>query len=286
MTPCAPKACACPQAKRCARRSMAGSPVDYSVSLRTGRWCPVFIDKRWTETMGIGRPLSDIAQRTLRMIIDAGAQGVSCRQIREAFPDNQETARKSALNGVHLGRLWNLRSRRLTVYYAHGVDPDAAAETFAARVAERDAGQASLAQARAARNRLRLAALAEGRRDARAALESEREARRLAAQKAHEEREAQRIERERDKRTRAAIKREETSLNNRLARRIRGTTCGIVPPAQSAPVAVDWSRAVVTVAPRKLGRYEVLETPGEFAAMKPGQYGFEAQSCAARAAQC
>lgn len=57
-------------------------------------------------------------------------------------------------------------------------------------------------------------------------------------------------------------------------------------PAPVVPVAVDWSRAKVTVAPRKLGRYEVLSVPGSFSATKPGQYVFDAASCAARAASC
>ena len=43
---------------------------------------------------------------------------------------------------------------------------------------------------------------------------------------------------------------DETRLNNILAQKIKGTTRGIVTePEKPAPV-IDWSRAVVTVAPK------------------------------------
>ena len=234
--------------------------------------------------MGIGRPLAPVAARTQQLIAAAGAQGLSCAEIRAAFnPEHQETARKSALNGVHLGRLWNLRSRRLTVYYAPGVDRAEAEASFAVRVAERDTQQQATTAARRARYLDRLASLAHTRRQGREDLEAQREARRQQAEQSRLEREAQRIERERAKRQRAAIRRDETSLTNRLARKIKGTTSGIVMEPPKPAAAIDWSRAVVTVAPRKLGRYEVLPQPGQFSAARPGQYSDAPASCAARA---
>lgn len=231
-----------------------------------------------------GRPLSPVAQRTQHLIAESGAQGMSCAEIRAAFPSHQDTARKAALNGVHLGRLWNLRSRRLTVYFAPGVDRAAAEASFAVRVAERDAQQQATTAARRARILARLASLAHTRRKGREDLEAKREARRQKAEQSRLEREAQRIERERATRQRAAIRRNETNLTNHLAKKIKGTTSGIVTVPEKPAAAIDWSRAVVTVAPRKLGRYEVLPTPGQFSAARPGQYADAPASCAARAA--
>lgn len=81
-----------------------------------------------------------------------------------------------------------------------------------------------------------------------------------------------------------AARKAEAALNNALARKIRGTTRGIVQVQEQPAPSIDWSRAHVTVEKARPGRYEVLEVPGMFSAAKPGQYALPASSCSARAA--
>lgn len=289
MTACEPTTNACHQATRCARCGADGEPIDASVSLNTMRWCPVFIDRRWRrETMQLGRPLSKPAKAAHDLICASGAQGISTRELRAATHHaDYETARKACINGVRLGRIWNLRSRRLTVYFGPGVDRAEAERTFAVRVAQRDAEQAVLAAATKGRyeSRKRAEAAAIRRADKAGAERLRKE--RIAAvaadrRKRQEERKAKQ-ERRNAGRESSRLQRD-TAVNNKLAAMAKGKFAGIVPGVEPPPVVVDFSRAKVTVAPRKLGRYEVLDAPGPFGSTKPGQYVFPAQSCAARVA--
>lgn len=75
-----------------------------------------------------------------------------------------------------------------------------------------------------------------------------------------------------------------TRAINRLAAKLERDSGQRQEPKAKPEPTIDWSRAVVTVAAPKVGRYEVLEAVGPFSSLRPGQYAFEAASCAARAA--
>lgn len=64
----------------------------------------------------------------------------------------------------------------------------------------------------------------------------------------------------------------EAAMNNHLARKVRGTTRGIVQVEEKPAPSVDWSQAHVTKAPRPLGRWEVESVPRMFRDLPFGQY--------------
>jgi hypothetical protein len=69
---------------------------------------------------------------------------------------------------------------------------------------------------------------------------------------------------------------------NRLAAKIKSES---LPKSQPAgPVSIVWPANVkTTVSKAAPGRFEVLDAVGPFSSTKPGQYVFEAASCAAKA---
>lgn len=80
-----------------------------------------------------------------------------------------------------------------------------------------------------------------------------------------------------------AAKKAEAAAINRAAKRIKGDGTRLAEKPPAIVATVDMSQAKITKIPRTPGRYEVLESPGPFSSMRPGQYAFEASSCAARA---
>lgn len=104
--------------------------------------------------------------------------------------------------------------------------------------------------------------------------------------KAERNRRKERIRRKAEKLLRIReMTRGEMQANNVLAAKIkRNHPAGQPTPEKPAPAIVWPEHVQVQRIPRSPGRYEVLATPGPFSSKKPGQYVFEAQSCAARAA--
>ncbi len=228
-------------------------------------------------------------QRVIALVEAAGAAGMTTEQITAALPREGDTIRRAACNAVFRGKLWNRRSRKLTLYFAHSVPLAVGEARMALLMAERDAAQA--ANQRAAQKRYE----AKKRQEAAAVRALKREAwerERAERQRMAEVTKAAAKVRAADAdakpsvrhRTMATLKRGEHALSNALAARIRSDGTRGLMPAEKAQPTITWPEHVqVQRAARVPGRYEVLDAPGPFSATKPGQYAFEAQSCAARA---
>lgn len=216
-----------------------------------------------------GRCLGETGLLAAELIHAAGAEGLSTMQMREMLADRTPAARRTVMIAAQRGKFIKRSYKQLCVYYAPTVPLDVIESDFSRRKDDYILAQLAI---KAAANK-RWYDAAKGRREVREAAKLDAQSRRdLAAQRRKETRAA------------SATKRAEFALTNKWAEKLRGTTSGIVEvPDATAPV-VDFSRAIVTVAPRKLGRYEVLDVVGPFGSTKPGQYVFPANGCAAKAA--
>lgn len=208
-------------------------------------------------------------------VIQAGPNGMSTEEIRERFPELVEGARKGAINAAHRGLLKNMRSRRLTVYYPPSVSAAEMRANFAERSKVRDAQQAELRSQRKARYLEKLSLDEERRRQMREAAEEIRAQRRAEVERQKKEREALRAQQKAQAEMRKRTLKAETALNNRLAKRIKGTTRGLV-TVPDVSASEDWSQARVTKAKTPLGRWEVGAVTPLFSALRPGQYLSEA----------
>lgn len=294
MTPCQPTK-PCGQRDRCARPGADGpEPIDASCSITSKQaWCPMFIDKRAGTMSGpnpsavkIGRPRGEVLQKVEALVVEAGAHGLILDEVRKALPGYTDTSLRSAL--------YNLRDRygfrcitkgsRFGVFTSPAVSDEAANAAFEARFANDKAAQKEklrLAQVeyqrrRAEEARLRRLGLKE-------AAEKARMERRARVEAEVAARKAQAIAEKNRKAQLTAAKKAEAAAINRAAKRIKGDGTRLAEKPVEIVATVDMSQAKITKIPRTPGRYEVLESPGPFSSMRPGQYAFEASSCAARA---
>ena len=216
-----------------------------------------------------GRSLGETGLKAAELIHAAGDAGISTMEMRELLADRTTAARRTVMIAAQRGKFIKRSFKQLCVYYAPTVAPDTIERDFEQR--KDDYLRAQVAIKAAANKRWYDAARhsAEVRKAARLDSKARRE---LAAQQRKATRAA------------SATRRAEFDLTNRWAEKLRGTTCGIVQVPEKPAPTVDYSRAVITVAPRKLGRYEVADTIGPFSSTRPGQYVFPANGCAAKAA--
>lgn len=295
MIPCQPTH-PCGQRDRCARFGAAGQDaIDASVSVtRRQAWCPMFIDRRGAALIGeelpmqakpaaIGRPRGTITSRVIALIAQSGTSGMTLADLRQAMPGVPAVSVKfAAQNLKRLTELWTLRWRRITVYLSTP-DIEGAKAAFEQRKAEELARQKALKAAAQKRYNLATAMVRQAQRQDQERLRAEHRAR---VEQAKQDRAAQRVaERERAA-TLHASKRAEIALNNRLAKKIKND--GTHRPAaerkpEPAAPSITWGPGVKhTISKAPPGRYEVLSAVGPFSSMKPGQYAFEASSCAAK----
>lgn len=232
-----------------------------------------------------GRPRGDLSRAVEAAIRESGQAGMTLEQLRQAFPGDQNASLKFAVSNLRDRKgFLCLSEGRLSVYYAPGCCGEEANEIFRSRIAAMRAAskekQRQYTRDYLARRAAEVAAAKAGQKAEAERLRAERKekvAQEKAARKAQQDAEMQR---------RAALhasKRKEMEANNILARRIKGDGTRGATKELAVPATEDWSRAKVTIAPRTPGRFEVLGSPGPFTSMRPGQYAFEASSCAARA---
>ena len=216
-----------------------------------------------------GRSLGETGLKAAELIHAAGDAGISTMEMRELLADRTPAARRTVMIAAQRGKFIKRSFRQLCVYYAPTVAPDTIERDFEQRKDDYLLAQVAI---KAAANK-RWYDAARHSAEVRKAAQLDSKARReLAAQQRKATRAA------------SATRRAEFALTNQWAEKLRGTTCGIVQVPDKPAPAVDYSRAVVTVAPRKAGRYEVLEAVGPFSSTRPGQYVFPANGCAAKAA--
>ena len=301
--PCRP-ATPCEQASTCARYAAAGADAIDARATLTKRqpWCPMFIDRRGLALIGeeipvksnnpTGRPLGPTSAEALRLIGDSGVRGISLDELRQAMPSHcPQSVKHSAGNLADRSKVKKLAKGRLTVFYPAAVDMEKAAETFAERIAARQAESkrrakesmqrylegraAELKQIRTARRKGQLEEAERIRAAHRAKVQAEKEAR-----------EAQRLAEQQRKAQLHASKRSEIGANNRLARKIKGdgTLRAAEPQVEQPAPVITWGDVPVQKIAHRPGRYEVLEVPGLFRSLGPGRYADEPASCAARAA--
>lgn len=247
-----------------------------------------------------GRPAVHLP-RVLSFVLKGGNKGASSRELCEALPDlSRSTIHNSALRLTEKGVLKRRESRQLVVYYGADFSSLEIDADFAKRCAERDADQKAIRQAASDRANIKYRKGKALRAAQRMEADEVRAAKRAAADQARREREAKQAEAIKARKrsaelakaklnagrvTRSNSARAEMRAANEHAAKIRND--GTHEPAkaeQPAPKAVEtWcapERHQVTKA--RPGRYEVLEVPGSFSALKPGQYLGEPASCAAR----
>ena len=236
-------------------------------------------------TKPTGRPRNAVSHAVEAAIRAAGNAGLTLEEIRQALP----TEKKFSIKGA----AYNLRSRhgfksrslgRIAVFYAPGAINEQSEALFKARV---DAARA-LTRLRALvhmkRYREKCAAEDKAKRDGKADEAAKLRAQRKAqAAKELQDRKDLQAEKAAEKVKLRAAQVAEMAATNRVARRIKGDGTRGAPKASAGPATEDWSKAKVTIAPRTPGRYEVLESPGPFSSMRPGQYAFPAFSGAAKA---
>ena len=216
-----------------------------------------------------GRSLGETGLKAAELIHAAGDAGISTMEMRELLADRTPAARRTVMIAAQRGKFIKRSFRQLCVYYAPTIAPETIGREFEARKSDYLLAQVAI---KAAANK-RWYDAARHKAEVRKAAQLDYKARReLAAQQRKATRAA------------SATRRAEFALTNQWAEKLRGTTCGIVQVPDKPAPSVDYSRAIVTVAPRKAGRYEVLEAKGPFSSTRPGQYVFPADGCAAKAA--
>jgi hypothetical protein len=253
-----------------------------------------------TEMKTTGRPAVHLP-RVLGFVLQGGSNGASSRELCEALPDlSRSTIHNSALRLNEKGMLKRRESRQLVVYYGAGFDGFEIDADFVRRCKERDEDQRATKQAATDRANVKAKAGRAVRAAQRLAADAVRAAKRAAADQARREREAKQAEAIKARKrsaelakaklsagriTRANAARAEMRAANAHAAAIRND--GTHEPAkaeQPAPKAVEtWcapERHQITKA--RPGRYEVLDVPGSFSSLKPGQYESAPVSCAAR----
>lgn len=288
MNACRPTSCS--QASNCLRCQLPGPAIDASVALRSMRWCPIFIDSRAAALMNVELPVrrNTTTEKLYSAIKRAGIKGLSMAQAVElaGIPAaricpllHNLTGRDGRIQRVYSLKVYGKRARYfdLSIPKAlaqQAIKPEANAMRRAAKAVADEKNRARWERAKAKLRALR-APMVAARKAERERVRAEKlDAKRIAEQAKKEAALRKALEAEqRKKRAEAtAARKAETALNNRLAQRIRGTSRGIV-PVPPAPVAnEDWSKAHVTVAAPKLGRYEVLDAPRMFSALPVGRY--------------
>lgn len=243
-----------------------------------------------------GRPAINLPQ-VLALVLSKGAKGASGLELRtELAHMDKSTIHQTALRLAEKGQLTRRESRQLVVYYDAKAPAEAINSDFAKRCAQRDADQKAVRQAALDRSNVKLRKGRAVRAAQRLAADAERAAARAAIDAARREREAKQAEAVKAKKAAQAAEKAgrgsrlraafaEMRAANAHAEKIRND--GTHEPARPEPpapkVTVTWcdpKRHVVSKAPP--GRYEVLEVPGSFSALKPGQYESAPVSCAAR----
>ena len=236
-------------------------------------------------TKPTGRPRNAVSHAVEAAIRAAGHAGLTLEEIRQALP----TEKKFSIKGA----AYNLRARhgfpsrslgRIAVFYAPSAFNAASEKLFMARVEAAKALTRQRAIAHMKKYRDKCAAEDKAKRDGKdeeaAKLRAQRKAQ--AAKELQDRKELQ-VAKAAEKAKLRAAQVAEMAATNRIARRIKGDGTRGSPRASAGPVTEDWSRAKVTIAPRTPGRYEVLDSPGPFSSMRPGQYAFPAFSGAAKA---